>query len=60
MYLIIFLATLILYIINKNMDFLYVSGLFAIASGLSNIGLKMKNQNEENLKEYTQFNTADK
>lgn len=51
MYFLIFLVTLILYIINKDMSFLYVSGIFAIADGLVTIASRFKKEkeNEKNI-----------
>lgn len=61
MYFLIFLSTLVLYIFNKNIDFLYISALFAIASSCATIGIKLKEQNEIYVvEEIDQANIVDK
>ena len=58
MYFLIFLATFILYIINKNMNFLFVAGLFAIADSGFSIAHALKKGSEENVKDNVKNNTV--
>ena len=60
MYLLIFLATFVLYIINKNMAFLIVAGLFAIAESGARIANALKDFSEGNVEIIDTVNITDK